>query len=363
MGDNMVVRLKTIFIVTAALTVAFLLFWFSESVREGVKNGIALCLETVIPSLFLFTALTIFSLKSGLIAALGKILDPFSRLCFDLSGEQFSVMLASFISGYPVGARLISELYKSNRVSEKKAKQMLDFCVCAGPGFVVLAVGEGSLFSRADGYRLLIAHILSAFFMAIFSRFSNKSKTENAPKQQLVTSAPLSLAFTESVCDAARTMLSVSAFVVAFSGLGGIVSNFQSATPIISKTFQAVLEVTVGIGLFGRKQLPIIAFLLGFGGISVHFQVLSSIRELHYPYYRLLLSRTVHGTLSFGMIVLMELISPRVIDTALVSPSVTPKVHGSPAATIALLCLGVVLIFYCSATKTKKCGNSEKDMV
>lgn len=362
MGDNMAVRLKSIFIGLAAIVVAFFLFWFSEGVREGVRNGIALCLETVIPSLFLFTALTIFSLKSGLIAALGKILDPFSRLCFDLSGEQFSVMLASFVSGYPVGARLISELYKSNRVSEKKARKMLDFCVCAGPGFIVLAVGEGSLFSRADGYRLLIAHLLSAVLMAFLGRFVNKSNTENAPKQQLVTPAPLSLTFTESVCDAARTMLSVSAFVVAFSGLGGIASSLQ-ATPIITKTIKAALEVTVGIGLFGRKQLPIIAFLLGFGGISVHFQVLSSVRELHYPYYRLLLSRAVHGALSFGMIILMELISPRVIDTALVDPSVTPKVHGSPAATIVLLCLGIVLIFYCSDAKLKKCGNSEKDVV
>lgn len=363
MGDNMVVRLKTIFMGLAAIIVAFLLFWFSGGVREGVRNGIELCFETVIPSLFLFTALTIFSLKSGLIASLGRILDPFSRFCFDLSGEQFSVMLASFISGYPVGSRLISELYKNGKVSETKAKRMLDFCVCAGPGFIVLAVGEGSLFSRADGYRLLTAHLLSAVLMAVLSHLLNKSKTENPSKPKPVISTPLSQAFTESVCDAARTMLSVSAFVVAFSGLGGMVSSFQSTTPIISKTVRAALEVTVGIGLFGRKQLPIIAFLLGFGGVSVHFQVLSSVWRLHYPYYRLLLSRTLHGALSFGMIVLMELISPRVIDTAIVDPSVTPKVHGSPAGAVALLLMGVVLIFYCKDPNSKKYSNRERDVV
>lgn len=351
----MVVKLKKAALGIVSVGVGVGLMVFSEGVRSGVSSSIELCISTVIPSLFLFTALAVFLVKSGLTAAVGRLLDPVSRLVFGLSGEQFAVMLASFVSGYPVGARLVNELFSCGRATEREALRMLDFCVCGGPAFIVLAVGEATLGSRSDGFRLLIAHLLSAVFLAVVSRFFSRSSPRRTDGlSPAPCPPPISEAFTRSVTDAARSMFGVSAFVVAFGGLGGFLSSLEILPPAAVKTARALLEVTVGVGLFGRKQLELIAFLLGFGGISVHFQVLSSAAKLKVPYYRLFLSRTLHGALSAGLIMLMELVSPRVIDTVAGTSHPSPGIHGSPAAVIALLTMGAVLIGYSSGVGAKK---------
>ena len=223
------------------------------------------------------------------------------------------------------------------------------------PGFIVVTVGEAMLGSRNDGYRLLIAHTVSALIIAIISRFFYK-KTADVKTIQEVSVEPHSLSemFTDSVYSAAKSMLSVSAFVVVFSGLGSIFAVALKTFPLFSKIFRACLEVTAGIGFFGRKQLPIIAFFLGFGGISVHFQVLSNAKVLNCPYSFLFLSRIIHGLLSLSFCLLMELISPRVLSTGATSELPTVGLHGSPISGAALLFMGMVLIYFCSNPQTKK---------
>lgn len=350
----MVVNFKKAVLTVCAFCIGVGLVAFSEGVRNGVSDSIELCISTVIPSLFLFTALAVFFVKSGSATAIGRVVDPFSRVVFCLSGEQFAVMTVSFVSGYPVGARLINELYLAGRATASQAQRMLDFCVCGGPAFIVLAVGEATLGSHSDGVRLLAAHIASAVIMALASRLLafGKNKASLAPTPQSAPEAkPLSLVFTLSVTDAARSMFGISAFVIAFGGLGGMLSSLEFLAPCVTKTLIALSEVTVGVGQFGRKELPTIAFLLGFGGISVHFQVLSAVSSLRFTYPRLLLSRTVHGTLSAILIALFESVSPRVINTAVGSTAPSPRLHGSPFAVAALLLMGAVLIFYSSDAK------------
>lgn len=352
----MILKIRQVATVVFATVLGAVILIMSGNVRQGVNDSVELCISSVVPSLFLFTIVANFAVNSGLCRVLGRPLHRFSTFSFNLSGEQFSVFLLSLISGYPVGATLISQLLKDGKITETKARTMLNFCISAGPAFILITVGEVALGHRSDGYRLLFAHTLSSlilcFCFGLGTRIFDKTcqnPTETAPVS--VSESGVSENFVKSAIDASKAMLNVCTFVIAFGALGRLITtDIPFFSPFAVNLLRGLVEVTNGVNLFGRGRLSLIAFLLGFGGISVHFQVLSILSDAQCRYLPLLLSRIVHGCISAAMIALMEIISPRYIDTA-ATPSISVSQSGNPAAVLALMLLGVVLVVYSSQSR------------
>ena len=102
------------YIVPVILTALVCLFLFTrpEICSEGVRSGILLAAETVVPSLFPFMTVASFLLRSGLGEAAGK---PFDKVCeklFRLPGVLAPVIIMSQIGGFPIGAKMTYELLK-----------------------------------------------------------------------------------------------------------------------------------------------------------------------------------------------------------------------------------------------------------
>ena len=352
----MIVKLRTALLIVMSLGFGVACLILSANIRKGVIDGIDLCISTVIPSLFLFTVAANFAVKAGICRILGKLFHPFSTKLLNLSGEQFAVFLLSLVSGYPVGVSLVNELFKQGKISESKARKMSYFAVSAGPAFILIAVGEVSLGHRADGLRLLLAHLLAstvlcAAFGIISVFLKDKGLEPVETKDSLNNKASLADCFVESAVAASKTMFSVCTFVVVFGALAQLLStDVLPFTPFVSNLLRALVEVTVGVQRFGRGRLALIAFLLGFGGISVHFQVLSVAKSIKLRYLPFLFSRILHGLLSAAAVELFELISPRYIDTA-VTPAPQAALHGNPLGVLAMLLMGVILTVYTSKKK------------
>ena len=122
---------------------AVFLIMDGQTVSKGVVSGIELCLKTVIPSLFCFMVLTGFLLQSGLYRLLSVPLSPVTKHLFFLPSELGSVVLLSLIGGYPMGAKSIADLLNQHRIEPGCAQRMLLYCCCAGPSFIITAVGYG----------------------------------------------------------------------------------------------------------------------------------------------------------------------------------------------------------------------------
>lgn len=343
-----VLKLKHIALSAAGLAAGIFILIYSPAVRGGVSRGLQLCAGTVIPSLFMFTAVVLFISLSGAANALGRYIERLSQFIFGLSGEQTVVMLLSFLSGYPVGAKLIDDMYLRGAADQKTANRMMLYCVNAGPAFIITAVGEVTLGSRSDGIRLLATHISASLIIAVVSNILRKRTrccdTCTPAADGTVTKIkprPTGEAFVESVSAAASTMLTVCAFVVLFSGIsGGINAVMQEKT---ATAICGLLEVTVGTAGCTRRQIVKVAFLLGFSGASVHFQVMAAARHINLKLHRLVLGRILHGALSAGITAAAERLFPRTVAASVNPPSAAAS--GSPAASAALIFLCVVLLF------------------
>lgn len=320
---------------------------------EGAVKGLLLSGRVIIPSLFPFTACVLFIMKSGGLSLL-DFANPFTKRVFRLSPQQFSLMLLSFIGGYPVGGKLLNEAVKSGKISKENAGIMLNYCVNAGPAFIVLAVGGGILGSKKIGYILLLAHIISSLILSLV--FGHFIKNDNTDSENTAESFSPADNFVVSVCEAASAIFSVCAYVILFSTVNEYMNCLSEKISVL-KYISPLLEVTNAVT--GMRNIVIIAFLLGFAGVSVWCQIISMGKLIKINFAVFTLSRTAHGVLSAVITaLLLKAFGIAVTVSALVK--YTPTYNG---IVLSLSMLSMVIVLIISLFSKKKTGNILKDIV
>ena len=134
-------RVKAVFISIFSVLLLAGMLWLGGILSEGVRNGIVLCLTTVIPSLFLFTVLTNWMGSTRILTWLGKGVSLVGRPVLGLGSAGCGVLLFSLLGGYPVGAALLAGLVRQGQMDPKQASKMLCFCSWSSPAFLIQGVG------------------------------------------------------------------------------------------------------------------------------------------------------------------------------------------------------------------------------
>lgn len=249
----------------------------SKSVGQSVSDGIALCVEILIPSLFIFLILSDFALKTH---ALNFLLKPFGWICgklFHIDKSFGPILFMSLVCGYPAGARMLSDLVSQGAVSRSTAERMLCFCVNAGPAFLIGSVGIPLFHSPAIGLIIYISHVIA--FLAV-GVLTGLGKTAEPVCVQTNATAPAQ-ALVSSVQSSIRSMASICGFVLLFSGVLGLIKQFGILEKVPIEWMQAAitgaLEVSNGVAacslLPSHIALPLATAITAFGGVCVHCQV------------------------------------------------------------------------------------------
>ena len=114
----------------------FLLFHPKEALT-GVKNGLGLWLNIMIPTLLPFLILTGALLKTGNIRKLLKPSAFFWKTFFGLSPAGAYVLILGLLCGYPMGAKLAHDLYIDQQISRREGEYLLTFSCNASPAFII----------------------------------------------------------------------------------------------------------------------------------------------------------------------------------------------------------------------------------
>lgn len=278
--------MKIILAIISLIMAGFLLIE-PKIAASAVGTAISDCLEVIVPSLFAFTALAIFLQRSGLYRiALKPLTFPLSKL-LRLDEELCAVFVLANIGGYPVGAKLLSQLRCEERISAADAGRMMCCCFGSGPGFIVGIVGMNVFGSASVGLMLFAACFAASLVIAaaVRSRGEIVINPQTAQKPNtggISTETRFSLdstIFIDSVVTAAKTLFTVCAMIVGFSvvtaflrtiGVNALFERlFEDST-----VFPAILEVTRIKELpFSAYAMPICAALLSFGGVCVLLQI------------------------------------------------------------------------------------------
>ena len=271
------------------------LIFASEAVFSSCRRALSICCELIIPSLFPFFLLSILMNRLKVPLYLGKLLAPFSRLAFGVSGSGGTALMMGLCGGYPLGAAYIADMRKAGLIEADEAERLLAFCNNSGPAFIIGAIGTGIFRSSAVGLYLYGVHIASAMITGLFFR---RSGVESDKELTPPTALPFAQAFTEAIKDAVISVLNVCGYVVCFTVLVGLLDADGFFSLIVGRFSQlsggelhwvrafltGILELGSGTGqMQGLKLLPInlalAAFLVGWGGLSVHFQTMAQIAD------------------------------------------------------------------------------------
>lgn len=338
---------------TAGLSVILLytailfLINFGGYLSQGIKNGIDISLNLIIPSMFLFLALSEFIFKANLSKAFSF---PFSFLKrpLKLSEQELTIFLLSVIGGYPIGARLLSSAVKEKRTSPENASRLLCFCTNCGPAFLINAVGIGIYKSIKIGIYIYISQLAAALVIAVFCRKS--CGTDKAVGRK----APLSIAFVQSVSGSVKALGVICSFILFFSAFMPIINlSLSSFTPTFRAIISAFLEITSGCCSLAtldiKSAVVLTAVFTSFGGVCVLLQLNAIISGSGISLKKLLVGRIPYCIISGGITYLLLSLDPSAAQAVVKSASaIIQKSYGfssPPIACVFMLILSIMLLF------------------
>ena len=297
-----------------------LILW-PEQAMEAMRDGVVLCGNVILPSLFPFFVLSSLVVELGMSRYLGRLLEPVMAPLFRVNGNCATALALGFIGGYPVGARTAIQIYENGQCSRTEAERMLAFCNNSGPAFILGVVGAGVFGSGTVGLLLYLAHLLASLLVGVLFRFyrpGDRPQTRRSGGPQFQT-ASFPKAFTQSVLGAMQSTLNICAFILFFTVflrilahagilelLGGLLSALLAPLGMdqtwAERLLTGLVEVSSGVSsltdgaLSGRLSMA--AFMLGWAGVSVHCQVLAFLGDSGLSVRTYVVGKLLHGGLS-----------------------------------------------------------------
>lgn len=94
------------------------------------------------------------------------------------------VLLVGFLGGFAPAANASAEAVRSGQMTPEEADRLLPACVCSGPSFVILTVGQTLLGSTEVGVLLFLAQITANYLCAaLLSRLSRTNRNEKGDRR------------------------------------------------------------------------------------------------------------------------------------------------------------------------------------
>ena len=221
-------------------------------------------------------------------------------------------LLCGIISGYPVGAKIVTKFREDGICTKSEAERLLAFTNNSGPLFIIGTVGISLFGNTTIGILLFITHLLACISVGILFRFWKKDNSNSSYKNKVIYTANLTNSvkikdlgeiLSSSISNAISSVVLIGGFVVLFSVILSILNSsgfFNLCTQLLEPIFSlfninssfitpltsGIIELTNGIKGICNIQNKMIsiniifcAFLLGFGGISILLQVFSIVSK------------------------------------------------------------------------------------
>ena len=311
------IKSKTILIVI--LMLAITLFIVNPKIcMEATLQGMRVWGLNVVPALFPFFILTriIIMLNQTSI----PVLDKFTTKFFNTSNAGL-VYFLSMISGYPVGAKMISGYYQSGAISKATATKMFSFCSTSGPMFIIGTVGIGVFADVKVGYVLLIGHIIGGFLNGLLYR--GKTIPQNQFKRTINKSS-----LNDIMYDSITSILMVGGYIVFSSvnielltlsnilpALTQLICNITSVDySVVYSLLCGLIEITNGLIMLGKTstniQLKIIlsSAIIAFSGLCIMLQSNAFLESININKFSIVVQKLTQTIFSVLVTVLLVLI-------------------------------------------------------
>ena len=331
----------TLMLAAASFIIAASLLLFPEASFLAALRGLKIWWDVVFPALLPFFITSEILLGLGLAHFMGVLLEPLMRPAFNIPGSGSFVWTMGFASGYPISAKLTTQLRERKLISRAEGERLVSYTTTADPVFITGAVAIGFFHSVKAGIVLMVTHYITAILVGlVMSRHERRApRTPYAPasRRSLLTRAFLAMhrarvedgralgkLMGDAVASSLQTQLMVGGFILFFSvlltlfmklnliallsaALGSLLALFGAPQEAAQSFVYGLFEVTLGAKqaseLFTSYTpafvLATASAILAWGGLSVHAQVASMLAETDMRYSPFLFARALHAVFAF----------------------------------------------------------------
>ena len=367
----------------ALLAAVVALVAFPAESIAAARDGLELCANVIIPSLFPFFVLSTLVVETGVTRYLGRLLESVMRPLFNVGGGCVAAFILGFIGGYPVGAKTVIALYENGDCTKTEAERLLSFCNNSGPAFIFGVVGAGVFSSSLIGLLLYLAHSLASIIVGIIFRNWGKSGTRHGGTRK-VASPPnrsFAAAFTGSVKSSIQSMVNICGFVIFFTVFIRLlfISGFIPWAAALMGTLFGPLGfdgrwaerlltgfIELSSGVWSLRDasgqltgsVAMAAFMLGWAGLSVHCQVLSFIGSSGLSVRTYIYGKFLQGVISaIFVFIIARLFFSDVPAANYLAEQVTSLASVDFITAGIVSCIGAVIVFILFVLGAKKAAS------
>jgi len=286
---------------------------------NSTKSALSLWTTTIVPSLLPFLIISELLQQTAITNIFAKLLSPIMNFVFKLPGISSIALFLGMTGGYPVGAKITTDLRNNKLISKADAKHLISFTNNAGPLFLSGAIGIGLYKNPMIGFLLMLVHYLSAFIVGIIFSFSKKNTEKYSAKNlkfKIIKLNELGSILSNIIKNSIISICSVGGFILLFSIISTIfeklyISNFiahiimpNAPTELSNSIISGILEVTNGANKVANITIPLLnkliitSMLIGFGGFCIHMQTLGIISNSDIKFSSYLLGKFLQSLIS-----------------------------------------------------------------
>lgn len=293
-----------------ALYLIFLMLRYPALALEYASTGLNLWFTRMVPTLLPFMILSGIMIRMDLTESFVRLLHPLLHFLFGSSENGSYTIIMGFLCGFPMGARIIGELYENGKLSREESSRLLSFCNNIGPiyflSYVVPTLAIDRLFlpfiimyGIPLLYGLAYMRILPVLQCLLHRRMPDPVPgpphgTVSGQRQaypnalaaaEINAGAPepkaysLLTAIDSSVLSGLIGIARLGGYMVFFNLLNIVFTPFRNVSSDLLDVYRCLLEITSGIAGSGRSIYYAVLILLPFGGFSCIAQTYSMIRQ------------------------------------------------------------------------------------
>ena len=304
---------KIFYTVFSISQICFLLLYPQEALAAS-KEGMQLWLNVLLPVLLPFLILTGILIHTNMA---GKLLQPVEVIWNKVLGVSAAgayAVIVGALCGYPVGAKITSDLYENHQISESEAKYLLTFTNHASPVFVRTYLCHICLKDQIPARTVFGIFALSDLTIMLLFRFvvyRNKIQFLSADKKKKTPVSSSSGAFLDvSIMNGFETITRLGGYILMFAILSACISRCYIPHNVPGYLLTGILELTTGLYRLQPLILPDIiksilaVFLTASGGVCIAAQTRSLVtKELSVRSY--IVAKLLNGVIAVILILLV----------------------------------------------------------